>query len=55
VHQADRLVNDLVLELTCHAYLLPGGAPASFKRRLGSMRVLGGMVDGGYRVPQECY
>jgi hypothetical protein len=34
VHQASRLVNDLVLELACHSYLLPGGAPVSFKRRL---------------------
>jgi hypothetical protein len=35
VHQASRLVNDLLMAPACHAYLPPGGAPASFKRRLG--------------------
>jgi hypothetical protein len=35
VHQANRLVNDLLLESTSHSYLPPGGAPASFKRLLG--------------------
>jgi hypothetical protein len=36
VHQARRLVNDLLLEPACHSYLTPGGAPASFKRGLGA-------------------
>jgi hypothetical protein len=34
VHQASRLVNDLLLERPSHSYLPPGGAPVSFKRRL---------------------
>jgi hypothetical protein len=34
VHQAHRLVNDLVLDPTSHSMLRPAGAPASFKRRL---------------------
>jgi predicted transcriptional regulator len=35
VHQAHRLVNDLVRERPRRSCLLPGGAPVSFKRLLG--------------------
>jgi hypothetical protein len=36
VHQAVRLVNDLLMEPASHSLLRPAGAPVSFKRRLGS-------------------
>jgi hypothetical protein len=52
VHQASRLVNDLVLEPASHSLLRPAEAPVSFKRRLGRILWSPELWDERHRYPR---